>query len=131
MGPAGITIIIGTACPAATRLSRMAPARPTVGHESSLSPPPCSRYKTGYDRLSCSYPGGVYTCMRRRPPVAEERYHTLAMLPCGTPGRYSSNAAPGTSYILFTELSDSLETGLRGSVVCTPSTTNVYRYTPG
>ncbi len=41
--PAGMTTTIGLAFPAAIRLSRMKPARPTVVHESSQSKAPCSR----------------------------------------------------------------------------------------
>jgi hypothetical protein len=41
--PAGITTIIGLALPAAIKLSRMKFARPSLVHESSLSPAPCSR----------------------------------------------------------------------------------------
>ena len=41
--PAGMTTIIGRACFAAMRLSRMKPARPTDDHASSLSPAPCNR----------------------------------------------------------------------------------------
>jgi hypothetical protein len=38
-----MTTIIGFADVEAIKLSRMKPARPTVLHESSLSPAPCSR----------------------------------------------------------------------------------------
>ena len=41
--PAGITTTIGLAFPAASRLSRMKPARPTDDHAWSLSPAPCNR----------------------------------------------------------------------------------------
>jgi hypothetical protein len=41
--PAGMTTIIGFALPAAIRLSRMNPARPTVHQESSQSIAPCNR----------------------------------------------------------------------------------------
>ena len=41
--PAGITTTIGRAFPAAMRLSRMNPARPTVLHDASESPPPWIR----------------------------------------------------------------------------------------
>ena len=41
--PLGITTIIGTDLFAAMRLSSMKPARPTVVHPASSSPPPCNR----------------------------------------------------------------------------------------
>jgi hypothetical protein len=45
--PFGITTIIGFAFPAASRLSRMNPARPIVLQPESSSPPPWIRYSTG------------------------------------------------------------------------------------
>jgi hypothetical protein len=44
----GITTIIGTAFFSAIRLSMMIGARPVSVHPGSRSPPPCSKYRTGY-----------------------------------------------------------------------------------
>src|SRR5947208_2746413 len=75
----------GLLFPAAIRLSMMMFARPIVSHASSSPPPPCSRYKTGYFWLLVSYPGGVYTIMRRLASFSVgEEYHTPWTVPCGT-----------------------------------------------
>ena len=73
-------------------------ARPIVSHASSSPPPPCSRYKTGNFWLLVSYPGGVYTIMRRLASFSVgDAYQTACTVPCGTSLKsHHSDAGPET-----------------------------------